>query len=376
VNNSFNPFEFVEFARQRLSTVAAVVACALLAALILSFVLPNRYTATASIMIEPPGGSDPRISTSVSPVYLESLKTYEQFASSDTLFAQACDKFRLLSAEGSPAIEAFKKRVLAVRKPKETKLLQIAVTLGDPKLAQALVQYLAEQTVSLSNTVSADSEGRIAQQARARAETARAALAKTHTDLTAAASVGQQTSLQAELEALAKLQSEIGADIAATRGRIAEYAARESRSERANAELEFIREELAALRAKADALEISRSSVALDIAQKSGRLSQLQARREQLHAALRAAQNDFDLATKRLAEVEAASGMRAEQLRIIDPGIVPQRPSSPNLPLNCAAAFVLGTVAAFVYLGMTFGLERQRARYARSSFKVAQRDSA
>ena len=49
-----------------------------------SLLLPKRYTATASIVIEPPGGSDVRLSTAVSPVYLESLKTYERFSATAT----------------------------------------------------------------------------------------------------------------------------------------------------------------------------------------------------------------------------------------------------------------------------------------------------
>ena len=42
----------------------------------------------------------------------------------------------------------------------------------------------------------------------------------------------------------------------------------------------------------------------------------------------------------RLLESRATAGTHAEQLRIIDPGIVPQRPSSPNISLNvCGFSF-------------------------------------
>jgi uncharacterized protein involved in exopolysaccharide biosynthesis len=51
----------------------------------------------------------------------------------------------------------------------------------------------------------------------------------------------------------------------------------------------------------------------------------------------------------RLREARGDAGYRGERLKIIDPGIVPERPSSPNLPLNLAAALLLGLVLPIVY---------------------------
>jgi uncharacterized protein involved in exopolysaccharide biosynthesis len=51
--------------------------------------------------------------------------------------------------------------------------------------------------------------------------------------------------------------------------------------------------------------------------------------------------------------------MRGERLRVIDPGIVPQRPSAPNVPLNVAAALFLALVASMVYLSLRFGFRRR-----------------
>ena len=56
---------------------------------------PRQYTATARIVIEPPAGTDLRSAMAVSPIYLESLKTYEQFASGDSLFQKAIEQFDL-----------------------------------------------------------------------------------------------------------------------------------------------------------------------------------------------------------------------------------------------------------------------------------------
>ena len=45
---------------------------------------------------------------------------------------------------------------------------------------------------------------------------------------------------------------------------------------------------------------------------------------------------------------------RMLRLRLIDPGIVPQRPSSPNIPLNVFAALLFGAVASVLYLSVAF----------------------
>lgn len=379
VNNSFEPLEFVDYVRQRLALVGVIVGCAVAVALAISLLLPKKYTATATIIIEPPGGIDPRVSTAVSPVYLESLKTYEQFASSDSLFARACAKFHLPAGKEAPAIESFKEQVLEVTKPKETKLLTISVTLRDPKTAQSLVRYLADETVKLSAEVGGDSDRRLLARGRALVEERRAELVEAQKTATAVTAANLETSLEAEVQALAKVQSALAGEVAEARALTAEYEGREAQLTRSSGtppDIDFVREELAAQRAKAGALDASRASVARQFAAKSAELAKTRARRDEAQNRLRAAQNEFDLATKRLAEIDAASGLRSEQLRIIDPGIVPERPSSPDLPMNGAAAFVLATAASLAYLGLRFGLEKQRARYARTSFMVAKRDSA
>jgi len=50
-----------------------------------------------------------------------------------------------------------------------------------------------------------------------------------------------------------------------------------------------------------------------------------------------------------------------ERLDILDPGIVPQRPSSPNIPLNLAVAALLSLTASLAYLLVRFSYARVRA---------------
>src|SRR5688572_31674511 len=129
---SFDPFAYAAYVRQRWRFIASACFIAVAAALVISLMLPKKYTATASLLIEPPGSADARTATAVSPVYLESLKSYEHFAGSDTLFRKALDRFKLRDADNG-SIEAMKRRVLRVSKLRDTRILELKVTLRDPK---------------------------------------------------------------------------------------------------------------------------------------------------------------------------------------------------------------------------------------------------
>ena len=79
----------------------------------------------------------------------------------------------------------------------------------------------------------------------------------------------------------------------------------------------------------------------------------------------------------RLREARGDAGYRGERLRVIDPGIVPERPSSPNLPLNVAAALLLGLVLPILYLTLRDelpGTAGQRAAEACTSAESKARD--
>ncbi|MGH9664029.1 MAG: Wzz/FepE/Etk N-terminal domain-containing protein, partial [Bryobacteraceae bacterium] len=117
MNEAFDVIEYAAYLRRRWRV--PVVACGTAVAVVLavSLLLPRRYTATATIVIEPPAGNDMRAATAVSPVYLESLRTYERFAGSDSLFQRAAERFHLQT--GSQAIESLKQRVLKVEKVRD-----------------------------------------------------------------------------------------------------------------------------------------------------------------------------------------------------------------------------------------------------------------
>ncbi len=151
-DDQFDLLEFADYARRRWRFVGLAVAVAVAAAAIAGWILPSRYTATAIIFIDPPAA------TAVSPVYLESLRTYEHFASSDSLFKEAIGRLHIRELYPGVPTEALKTQVLKIEKPRDTKILEISVTLRDPAKAQALAQYLAEKTVALSHSLDRENE--------------------------------------------------------------------------------------------------------------------------------------------------------------------------------------------------------------------------
>jgi len=348
---SFDAFEYVEYLRRRwlVVVVACVVAIAL--SLIVSLLLPKRYTATASIVIDPPGGADLRSATTVSPVYLESLKTYEHFAASDSLFVGAAEHFHLVSPGGSQAIESLKRGILKVSKIRDTKILEISATLQDPKLAQSFAQYVAEETVSMNRGANLVTDREFLDEAEKRAAEAQQRLdqaQKAQANLTATALIG---ALQADLDASVELQTRLRQDLVDAEGNVAEY--------QQQGDGQFAREQLQAARARVTLLEKRSQELARSISEKSALVAKRTAKRDEVQAELRMAQAAYDSSAARLRDLRNAAGTRGERLRIMDPGIVPQRPSSPNIPLNVAAALLVALVASIVYLSFAFSFRRR-----------------
>jgi hypothetical protein len=62
---------------------------------------------------------------------------------------------------------------------------------------------------------------------------------------------------------------------------------------------------------------------------------------------------------------------RTDQLRIVDPGIVPQRPSFPNLPLSVVSAVGIAMAVCLVWLTIQFGFMRRREQPARAGLRMA-----
>jgi uncharacterized protein involved in exopolysaccharide biosynthesis len=341
MSDPFEAFEFASYLRRNWRLPLCATLAAGLFTLGVSVLLPKRYTATATIVIDPPGTSDTRTATAVSPVYLESLKSYERFASGDTLFAQAVQRFHLQASPETQPIESLKQRVLKVAKLRDTKILEISVTLTDPLLSQRCAQFLAEETVSLTREESTASDQDLLKAASLQFAQAQERLDHARKMVLESSGAEPVETLQGEmdtdLELLAKLKanrSEALSDVAA-----------EPQGAQARARAESIAKQIAELQT--------------EIESKGAALSSNAARRQRAQSELDSAQQLENAGSARLTELRSGSGARGERLRIIDPGIVPQRPSSPNIPLNVLVALLVAWIASLAYSAMGFARERR-----------------
>ena len=164
--------------------------------------------------------------------------------------------------------------------------------------------------------------------------------------------------LQSSLEHAAKLRAELQQQALSAELEIADAA---ERIKQAGPEQAEIRKEQANARARLE--EIRRQLAALDrqTAEKEKLFSERIAHRDKLEAERKAAQSALAAIAARLREARGEIGYRGERLKVIDPGIVPERPSSPNLPLNISAALLAAVVLSLLYLTLAMSYQEQRA---------------
>lgn len=356
-DQSFNAFEYIDYVRLRWRVIAISLAAAAMLAGSISLLLPKRHTATASIVIEPPGGSDARLTTAVSAMYLESLKTYELFGNSPTLFSQADAKFHLRSSEGQ-SLESLQHRVLKVSKVRDTKVLQVSATLDNPKLAQALAQYIAEETVNMSRSESLASDRDFTNLAENQAAEAQRRVDELQKSWNAMVVNEPVESLQSEIDAAIELREKVEEQRAAAESDVAEY-------QQQAQDGPFAREQWNAAQARAGQLAKRSRELQETIDREISTLALRTAKRKSLETSLKVAQQAYETVAARLLESRATAGTHAEQLRIIDPGTVPQRPSSPNIPLNVIVAVFAALVLSIAYLSFAFVFVRRASRYER-----------
>jgi uncharacterized protein involved in exopolysaccharide biosynthesis len=367
---TFDPVEYLNFVASRWKLAAVCCGTALVVAGLVCVLTPNQYTATTTLLIEPAAASDPRSGTTVSPIYLESLKSYEQFAASDSQFLKACEKFGLLTGPNPPSVESLKRRVLRVDKLKDTKVLQISVTLTDPRKAQAVAQYLAEETAALNRSIALDNDQRALGSLRSQLEDARKELNRVRVEQARVMSEAQPALWQ-EIRALADVLQGLEERSAGASIETAELTARAGVFSPSFPEQEDVRGRLAGTRARQKQLDQERSVLEKRIAEKSAALAAMDVRRDTATAALSSAETEYRDLERREAELSASAGLRTEQLRIVDPGIVPQRPSFPNPALVLAAALLLSLIATLAWLTLQYGLARQKNRFEPRELRVA-----
>jgi uncharacterized protein involved in exopolysaccharide biosynthesis len=361
-------FRYISYMRSRWRLIAASCGLAVVLAVAISLIQTREYTATARIVIEPPAGSDLRAAMAVSPIYLESLRTYEEFATSDSLFRKALDRFGLRPLLGSRPIESLKKRVLKVSLVRNTRILEIAASLPDARKAQELAQYLAESTADLNRAMVSEGDHDLLVGLEHQEADARARLDEIDADWARLLSTEPVEDLRASMDNAAGLRSkllrdilEAQVDVAGSNGRAQQGGSPESAQTRgesadAGARIAELRKQLQDL----DRLAGEREKL----------LALRVAHRDKLDAERKAGQAGLATIEGRLREARGDSGYRGERLKVIDPGIVPERPSSPNLPLNLAAALLMGLALPLLYLAIELNFLEQRAIGRRDLFQA------
>ncbi len=337
-DSSFDAQQYLQYLRRNLRFVIIVCAAAGVLALIASLYLPKQYTATASVAIDPPAGNDPRGSTVVSPMYFESLRAYELVAASDTVFLRGLEKFHL---RDSGPLEGLKRRILKVTKVRDTKILEIAVTLPDAKQAQAFAQFLAEATVNQTRSNSLSNDQELLMEAQKQVDEAQKRFDREQAAwYEFARREPAEASIRADLQALTISRENVERDLGDARLQAAELPATDSR--------------LAGVQARIRDLEARDAELGRQIQAKGSLSSAHDAQSDAFQGRLKVAQKGIESAEAKLHEVQAATGTRGDRLHVIDPGVVPEQPSAPNIGLNVALALAVACFACLTYLTLTF----------------------
>ena len=362
MSEPFDAFRYISYLQSRWRGILASAGIAVGLALAASLAMSPQYTATARIVIEPPAGTDLRSAMAVSPIYLESLKTYEQFAAGDSLFQTAVQRFGL---SGGP-IEALKRRVLKVQILRNTRIMEISATLPDARKAQALAKFLADSTVDLNRASVSESDQDLLRGLEQQAREIRAGLQKVEASWAQVISAEPVEGLEAALEEAAPMRSNLQEQVQSVELELADLGERTKAGEATG---DTRRQES---NARARLSEMRRQLFELDRqnAEREKLLGRRQAHHDQLEAERKAAQTALASMETRLRDARGESGFRGERLKVIDPGIVPERPSSPNFPLNIAVALLVGLVLPVLYFTLQMNFQERRAALARGTFRA------
>lgn len=362
MSEPFDAFRYISYLRSQWRWIAGSAALAMVLAGAASLAMTKKYTATARVVIEPPAGADLRAGTAVSPIYLESLRTYESFAESDSLFLKAAKEFSLTQRP----IEALKRQVLNVQLVRNTRILEISATLPQPDKAQALAKFIAEATVEINRSSVQDSDRDLLQGIERQASELRTRMNEADAKWAKALETEPVVGLQSAMERAAELQGKIEEQAQNLEIDIADLGERagaanngEWRKEQTSA-----KSRLAQMRQQIQDLERQN-------AERDRVLSTRRAHHDQLEAERKAAQTALAGMEVRLRDARGESGFRGERLKILDPGIVPERPSSPNLPLNMAVALLAGLLLPLLYLTLRMSFQQKRAMVERQDYWVA-----
>ena len=217
--------------------------------------------------------------------------------------------------------------MLKVDKLRDTRALQINVTLPDPHTAQAMAQFIAEGAVELSRSGGKEADEARIEDASKAADTAQGSPHSTLENAwQKAAGAHSAEALRSEVSDESYLKSRVGEQLLD----------------------EETRRRCARSRARAELLKKRIDELSLAIRRKSAALAQQSAREDNLQAMLTAARASYDASTQRLADLRVSAGSRSEWLRLVDPGIVPAAAQFAERAVDPDWSGVAGAVRIFV----------------------------
>ena len=339
--------------------MASVVAVT--AVLLVSLLLPKKYTASASILIEPPAGNDPRGSTAVSPVYLESLKTYEHFALSDSLFKEAIDSLQVRAQFAGLAMETVKRKILQVTKPRDTKILEVRVTLNNPEKARDLARFIAQRTVRMNHSLGRASVAELTEGGEGVLAQARQTLDSAIAARASALKASPVAGLEVEVASASELKSYVLHQLSSAQTELAAYESRTDGGKQGPAymDAETAKEAVTAARAQVTSLREQLARLNAELATKLNVLEQRKHDRDLLDKEVLVAQQQFETAVNHRNEILESVAFRGERLEIIDAGVIPEKPSFPNIPLNAGIAGVISLAGSVGFLAACFAQRRR-----------------
>jgi capsular polysaccharide biosynthesis protein len=360
MHDDFSGLEFLDYTWRARRVPVLACGVALLLSGAITLLLPARYTATATILIEPPAGNDPRAATAVSTVYLDSLKTYEQLVSADRLFVQAIEKVGIRSRYAGSTVEELKRKMLVVSKPVNTSLIEVSATLPDPTEAQRLAQTVAEEAVALNESLDRQSNDELVREPdrlyrdgkarRERADQAQSAFLKETSVLT----------LDRQIVSAENLRTQVSLDLAREKTSLAAYQGQRAAGipDEAGTSKGWTDLQISSSTARIRDLERQLAELTEFLSKNVPSVEKLKRREEAMEAELHAARTEEEGAAGRLREIQSSSAVRRMRIKLLDPGIVPQRPSSPNLPLNLAVALMISLIGTLGWLVVRFAHRR------------------
>ena len=372
--------------------LAAVVALAV------SFSIAPKFSATTTLLVS---GSKLGERAVTPP----DVRNYRALMENQSLAEEMIAQFTLGGPPFSLTPGTFLQSVLSITEVRGSELLELSITLGDPKLAAAVANAMADRVVARSQSLFQEETGMARDMIKAQLDASRETLTAARTALESYQKTAQVELLQKELDAAIALQAGLSGKqlaIATERARLAkaeeELAKQEPvrqargalrstptsagtqdstldlrddvRDPFVNPVYENLQQEVTSTRTKLAAFERERDEL-LRARDRQGQLPRLvelyqrQARVAELSMQQQLAEKVYVETATKYEQTRAQVAGRSAQLQVIDRALPPDRRVSPVTTRNVSAAFVLAL--SVLTMGVVIARAVRRVTAAASS---------